>query len=205
MGEEFSRTLPRPLFGSSTGASSLRDALLHPGDRSTPLCNRCKSRLTAVDRKKTKKSIDGGFFKACKRCRDKGTLARRKERAKKSLAATEPNIYTADHKPARDEVECSTCAESLPAEDFPSLSACEHKPDVCRSCLLAWLAASMDSTVWENIECPSSGCKSHISHEDVKTHAPQDVFARYLSQSFVYCQSDINSFTGSTTSLFATS
>lgn len=45
--------------------------------------------------------------------------------------------------------------------------------------LLGLAGSAHESTTWEKIECPSSGCENPMSHKDVKTHAPEDVFARF--------------------------
>jgi hypothetical protein len=85
------------------------------------------------------------------------------------------------HESSKAELDCSVCADTLPAQSFPNLSGCEHRPDVCRTCFLAWVTERMDSTVWERIKCPSSDCRKLLTHDDVKAHAPEDVFARYVS------------------------
>jgi hypothetical protein len=140
-----------------------------------PRCHRCRSQITVEDRKKTKKPINGAYFKTCKRCRDNRQSARRKARTDGISKSTPPELSTSSHG-----LECSICADTLPAGNFPNLSGCDHGPDVCRTCFLAWLIERMDSTVWEKIECPSSGCKKLLTHEDVKVHAPEDVFGRYV-------------------------
>jgi hypothetical protein len=140
-----------------------------------PRCHRCRSQITVEDRKKTKKPINGAYFKTCKRCRDNRQSARRKARTDGISQSTPPKLSTYSH-----DLDCSICADTLPAENFLNLSGCEHGPDVCRTCFLAWLTERMDSTVWEKIEFPSSDCKNLVTHEDVKAHAPEDVFARYV-------------------------
>jgi hypothetical protein len=138
-----------------------------------PRCHRCRSQITVEDRKKTKKPINGAYFKTCKRCRDNRQSARRITRTNGISKSTPPKLSTISH-----DLDCSICADTLPAENFPNLSGCEHGPDVCRTCFLAWLTERMDSTIWEKIECSSSGCKKLVTHEDVKVHAPENVFAR---------------------------
>ena len=77
--------------------------------------------------------------------------------------------------PLRD---CSVCAESVLSKDFPSLKGCEHPPDVCRQCFLHWLEQQMASTTWEQVKCPSSGCKMFVTHEDVRKYASPQVFEK---------------------------
>jgi hypothetical protein len=84
----------------------------------------------------------------------------------------------AENKGEPSERECSVCAESFAVKDYPGLMACEHASDVCHGCLLQWIDQQMASTSWEQITCPSNGCKNPITHDDVKTHTPQDVFTR---------------------------
>jgi hypothetical protein len=86
--------------------------------------------------------------------------------------------FTAKEKQKPSERECSVCANSSAIQDYPNLKACEHMPDVCHECFLQWLDQQMASTSWQQITCPSSGCNNPITHDDVKTHAPQDVFTR---------------------------
>lgn len=75
---------------------------------------------------------------------------------------------------------CSVCGDSVPANKLAKLSACQHKPDVCKSCFLGWLDTQLDSTSWNNMQCPSSGCDQPITHADVKAYASDDVFTRYV-------------------------
>ena len=74
---------------------------------------------------------------------------------------------------------CSVCGDSIPANKLARLSACQHKPDVCKSCFLAWLGTQLGSTSWNNMQCPSSDCDQSITHADVKAYASDDVFTRY--------------------------
>jgi hypothetical protein len=86
--------------------------------------------------------------------------------------------YANDQESAIQDRECSVCAESFPVQDFPSLIACSHEANVCRTCFLAWIDQCMASTTWDQFSCPSSDCTSLISHSDVKIYAPTDVFTR---------------------------
>ena len=142
--------------------------------------NRCKSQLTVADKKPTKGSYDGSFFKIWQSCRDKRNLARNKAGwAAGTLLATELNSPTANCELAKTELECSVCASTFLPEYFPSLSACKHEPDVCQPYFTNWLVQGMNGTGWENIKCPASDCKNRISYEDVRENAPEDVFTRY--------------------------
>ncbi|KAI8943264.1 hypothetical protein NX059_001284 [Plenodomus lindquistii] len=99
--------------------------------------------------------------------------------------------------PKPSERECASCADSYPLQDLISLTACDHPSDICQQCLLAWLDTQMASTTWDQVRCPSSGCKNPITYEDVQKYAPADVYERfdelsmrsYLSSepNFTYC------------------
>lgn len=75
--------------------------------------------------------------------------------------------------------ECSVCADLFTAQDFIKLTACTHQPDICKQCFLGWLNSQLDSTTWENIQCPSSSCSQAVTHADVKAYASDDLFTRY--------------------------
>jgi hypothetical protein len=96
-----------------------------------------------------------------------------------------PNPTNTAEEPVAKDQECSVCAESFPVQDFPSLIACSHEPSVCHECFLAWLEQRIASTTWEQIVCPSGGCSTIVSHDDVKIYASADVFTRY-----VHCSHD---------------
>jgi hypothetical protein len=76
------------------------------------------------------------------------------------------------------EHECSVCDETTPDSEFADLTACKHDPDVCKPCFLSWLTTQLDSTSWEQMQCPSTGCSETITHQDVQKHAPRDIFVR---------------------------
>jgi len=173
---------------SSVSTNSLKSTQGAIGNAATPACNTCKDPLKAGEDTQKNKAQ---FFKNCKSCRDKDSALRRKKRTsysfqpfglpssgggkKRKLARTpkEPSPP-----PPPTERECTVCADSFQVQDFPSLSTCAHEPDVCHTCFLQWLSMQIDSTTWERIACPASGCGSQITHDDVKTYAPADVFAR---------------------------
>lgn len=74
--------------------------------------------------------------------------------------------------------ECSVCGETFPLAYFPGLQGCTHDPDVCRECFVEWLDHKMKDIAIDDIKCPSSGCKTTITHEAVHMHAPAEVFQR---------------------------
>ncbi|CAG5166511.1 uncharacterized protein ALTATR162_LOCUS6935 [Alternaria atra] len=103
---------------------------------------------------------------------------------------TKPTVL----KPATEK-ECSICAEPLPAEEFPDLVDCNHDTDFCLGCFLRWLGDKVGNAT--TVMCPSSRCSHAVTHEDVRRHAPQDVFTRFdelsmrtflnAETNFVYC------------------
>lgn len=78
-----------------------------------------------------------------------------------------------------EQTECSICGDNLPEKELLELSTCSHRPDVCKGCFLGWLNSQLESTSSDRMQCPSSDCGQPITHEDVKRHAPDDVFVRY--------------------------
>jgi len=86
----------------------------------------------------------------------------------------EPHNYTLSERP--DEKECSSCADFVLAERFPSLEGCDHDDNVCQECLVQWMNQRLASA--ENVTCPSSGCTNAVTYADVRKFAPRDVFTR---------------------------
>ena len=75
--------------------------------------------------------------------------------------------------------DCVVCYETLNAQTVPQrriTSACNHEPDVCRSCLATSISTQFNSKVWDRISCPS--CSQRLDFQDVKAFADPDVFTR---------------------------
>ena len=75
--------------------------------------------------------------------------------------------------------DCVVCYENLTARTVPQrriTSACNHEPDVCRSCLATSISTQFNSKVWDQISCPS--CSQRLGFQDVKDFADPDVFTR---------------------------
>ena len=75
--------------------------------------------------------------------------------------------------------DCVVCYETLNARTVPqrkTTSACNHEPDVCRSCLATSISTQFNSKVWDQISCPS--CSQRLGFLDVKAFADSDVFTR---------------------------
>jgi hypothetical protein len=171
-----------------------------------PSCAKCRNTLTVGEDMQRKSQ---GFWKNCKSCRDKNTSHRRKlreskieTRKRKKLSRQELNKSEEIDKPVKEveasttieptqdhqtsERVCSVCADSFPAQDFLSLSSCAHQAEVCQQCFLQWLNDKINSTDSEQIQCPASGCKNAITHNDVRVYAPNEVFTRYYLNT-LYC------------------
>jgi hypothetical protein len=153
-----------------------------------PVCRNCGTHL--VHGADTLKK-DGTFMRNCKSCRDVASAKRRKRKmannyapfsilcsnSKKRKVAPPP---TKEPTPQPADPECTICADTFPTKDLTSLSECTHEPDVCHECFLSWLTQQMESTACDRIACPSTNCSKTLSHDDVKSNAPADVFARYI-------------------------
>ena len=83
------------------------------------------------------------------------------------------------HVTSRLSKDCVVCYEALSARTVPQrriTSACNHEPDVCRSCLATSISTQFNSKVWDQISCPS--CSQRLGFQDVKDFADPDVFTR---------------------------
>ncbi|KAH7068379.1 hypothetical protein BKA63DRAFT_112934 [Paraphoma chrysanthemicola] len=75
--------------------------------------------------------------------------------------------------------ECSVCGDTFPSTHYPRLPQCTHEPRVCRGCLSDWLTSQVGTTSWNRIVCPSEGCNTLITHEQMKDLASQETYTRY--------------------------
>ena len=77
--------------------------------------------------------------------------------------------------------DCVVCYETLNTRTIPQrriTSACNHEPDVCKSCLARSISTQITSKVWDQISCPT--CSQRLGFQDVKTFADPDVFTRLV-------------------------
>ena len=75
--------------------------------------------------------------------------------------------------------DCVVCYDPLTTRTVPQrriTTACNHEPDVCRSCLATSISTQFNSKVWDQISCPS--CSQRLEFQDVKDFADPDVFTR---------------------------
>ncbi|KAI8943261.1 hypothetical protein NX059_001281 [Plenodomus lindquistii] len=77
------------------------------------------------------------------------------------------------------EREYTVCGDRQQLDQSPELEACAHAPDVCQECFAGWLRSQLDNTSWDRITCPVKTCRQTITAEEMRTHAPEDVFERY--------------------------
>lgn len=88
-----------------------------------------------------------------------------------------PLTPTSDYQWFRD---CTVCAESKTALDFPSDApslSCTHQVQTCRDCLSAWLASELADKGHRALSCPQ--CSAALSHSEIQRAASSDTFAQY--------------------------
>lgn len=77
--------------------------------------------------------------------------------------------------------DCVVCFETLSPQNTPKrkiTSSCNHKPDVCKSCLAASISTQINSKVWDQIDCPT--CGQRLDFQDVEEFADSAVFGRLV-------------------------
>ena len=76
--------------------------------------------------------------------------------------------------------DCIVCYEALNARTVLQrriTPACNHEPDVCRSCLAMSISTQFNSKVWDQISCPS--CIQRLGFQDMKAFVGSDLFTRF--------------------------
>lgn len=109
-----------------------------------------------------------------------GLTPRRKPRVRRGPRPTFP-LSKATHRTITNVLpgHCVVCFESLSSQNRPNRkisSACNHEPDVCRSCLTTSISTQLNSKVWDQIDCPT--CGQRLDFHDVKTFADYPTFER---------------------------
>lgn len=74
--------------------------------------------------------------------------------------------------------DCAICGDSCLISDLPSASGCSHEPENCHSCFSTWVNTQLDSTTWDRVKCPTSGCEVLLQHNDIKLFAEPAVYDR---------------------------
>jgi hypothetical protein len=87
-----------------------------------------------------------------------------------------PEPKTPELPKARD---CTSCTESIPIADLPSLPNCTHTAEVCRDCLALWIAAELSTNGWRGIKCPGTNCQVVLQHHDVQAYASTETFTKF--------------------------
>ncbi|KAI4669024.1 uncharacterized protein J4E79_001066 [Alternaria viburni] len=105
------------------------------------------------------------------------TVKKEREKDVSGPDVAQEEWYDALEEPKLSLRECSVCGDSSPVQDYPSLMACEHIPDVCQECFIQWLDQQMQGS--ERASCPSSGCTNAITHDDVQRYASREMYTRF--------------------------
>ncbi|KAK3626169.1 hypothetical protein LTR56_019957 [Elasticomyces elasticus] len=100
------------------------------------------------------------------------------------LAAETTNNRIAKPKPAAKakpvKFTCTTCDRTLAGSSFPKYLAtdnCKHLINTCKQCSQAWVAAQMESTIYDKVSCPE--CPEVLNNEGVKILASKEVYAKF--------------------------
>jgi hypothetical protein len=75
--------------------------------------------------------------------------------------------------------DCAVCGESTPIISLPSLSSCTHEAQTCSNCYATWISSRLEESGWQEVKCPGTSCRTHLTHEEIKAYATQEVFERY--------------------------
>ncbi|KAI0882826.1 uncharacterized protein GGS22DRAFT_180925 [Annulohypoxylon maeteangense] len=76
---------------------------------------------------------------------------------------------------------CIVCSDDKRVSEMPNrrkiTASCEHDSTICKECVGAWIASSMDTVTWDRLKCPE--CPQLLKYENVRAFATKDVFERY--------------------------
>lgn len=75
--------------------------------------------------------------------------------------------------------DCAVCGEATPIISLPSLSSCTHEAQTCSNCYATWISSRLEESGWQEVKCPGTTCRTHLTHEEIKAYATQAVFERY--------------------------
>jgi hypothetical protein len=187
LSEESISANSRPPYGATPESSSASGPKISTSSRPTTTnCNTCKQALNSgVDTQRSTKK----YWKNCKRCRDKSTRLRQraKERRREQTAIgsnnTEshhvPDLGSSPPPATPLDRTCDICSDTFPPSEFPRLPTCAHNPQVCGTCFTGWLTSQVGATSWDRIVCPTQGCTVLVTHAEMKSFAPEDVYTMY--------------------------
>lgn len=83
-----------------------------------------------------------------------------------------------ERSPCRN-LDCAVCGDECAIVDLPSLVSCAHKPEICTACYKQWISTQVYQGTWVEMPCPATGCKTTLTHHEVKNLATPKVFDRY--------------------------
>ncbi|KAI1214172.1 uncharacterized protein F4807DRAFT_117371 [Annulohypoxylon truncatum] len=76
---------------------------------------------------------------------------------------------------------CIVCSDDKRVSEMPNrrriTMSCEHDSTICKECVGAWIASSMDTVTWDRLKCPE--CPQLLKYENVRAFATREVFERY--------------------------
>jgi hypothetical protein len=79
---------------------------------------------------------------------------------------------------------CESCLSEWPQDDFPNKRHwpdCEHDQlPFCKDCLAQYIAAQIESSGFESVTCPHTGCTVRMSIEQIQTYAAIATRDRHL-------------------------
>ncbi|KAL1595954.1 hypothetical protein SLS60_009644 [Paraconiothyrium brasiliense] len=97
-------------------------------------------------------------------------------RKAENMGEAEESAEAGAHRNA--DLECSTCGEHFPVDDYPITQGCEHKFETCRQCLEAWIDSQLDNTIVDRgIRCPST-CDRELSYAELKGQISSDLYSK---------------------------
>jgi len=76
--------------------------------------------------------------------------------------------------------ECAACTDKLSAECFPDKlsSSCDHKSNICKSCLKRYIDIYIREHPYQQVQCPE--CKQILLEDAVREFASEDSFERWV-------------------------
>ena len=89
---------------------------------------------------------------------------------------------TGQHPSTTASVDCISCSEPLADLDAPNLritQSCNHDRDICLDCLSQHIDIQFRDNIWDQIRCPSEGCREILNADDVNEYATPETVNRY--------------------------
>lgn len=84
--------------------------------------------------------------------------------------------------PSTGSVDCISCSEPLTNLEAPNLritQSCNHDRDICLDCLSQHIDIQYRDNIWDQIRCPSEGCREILNADDVNKYAAPETVNRY--------------------------